>query len=114
MNNKPYGIRLFLVDSRGKQETERSEVNAVKINGPNHSHLNPYQKQFQKQADAKQQTQRQDKIEISQQAKEMQGAGKADAARERLVQEIKMDVESGTYKVDANTIAKKMIDFYKK
>lgn len=86
----------------------------MKINGPNHSNFNPYQKQLNKSAEVKQQPNRQDKLEISKQAQEMHGSDKPDPARQKRVEQLKMDVESGNYKVDTNATAQKMIDFFSK
>ncbi|KHE68130.1 flagellar biosynthesis anti-sigma factor FlgM [Halobacillus sp. BBL2006] len=84
----------------------------MKINRPNHSQLNPYQKQMNKQVEAKNPSKQQDKIEISKQAKQMQNTEKADPAREKLINQIKIDVDTGNYQVDSKATAKKMIDFW--
>lgn len=84
----------------------------MKINGPNPSNFNPYQKQINKQEEVKKQTSPNDKIEISQAAKQMQESDKVDPARQKFVNQIKADVESGTYQVDSKATAKKMLDFW--
>ncbi|MBA2175559.1 flagellar biosynthesis anti-sigma factor FlgM [Halobacillus locisalis] len=86
----------------------------MKINGPNQTNFNPYQKQLNKQTDMKQQGNRQDKLEISNQAKQMQGNDQPSPARQKLVNQIKQDVDSGNYQVDPKATAKKMIDFWSK
>lgn len=56
----------------------------------------------------------QDKIEISSQAKEMQHASDAvTGSRQEKIAQLKAQIENGSYKVDANHIAKNMINFIK-
>ncbi|MBH0230877.1 flagellar biosynthesis anti-sigma factor FlgM [Halobacillus yeomjeoni] len=84
----------------------------MKVNGPNHTNFNPYKKQVQKQSEMKEIQSQKDKIEISQQAKRMQDSEKADPARQKLVNDIKMEVDAGNYQKDAKSTAKKMLDFW--
>ncbi|WP_077624759.1 flagellar biosynthesis anti-sigma factor FlgM [Sediminibacillus massiliensis] len=85
----------------------------MKIQGPNHSNFNPYQKQLQKQADIqKEATNKEDKVQISNKAKELQESTKTDPARQQRIEELKQKVQSGEYNVDAKQTAKKMIDFW--
>ncbi|ARI76519.1 flagellar biosynthesis anti-sigma factor FlgM [Halobacillus mangrovi] len=84
----------------------------MKINGPNHSQFNHYQKQMNKHIDAKPLTEQQDKIEISQHAKQMQQAEKLDPARQKRVDQIKHELNTGNYQVDPKATAKKMINFW--
>ncbi|WP_226580619.1 flagellar biosynthesis anti-sigma factor FlgM [Halobacillus litoralis] len=84
----------------------------MKINRPNQASLNPYQKQWNNQAEVKSTKQSKDKLEISDQAKQMQESGPTDAARNKLVEKIKTDVQTGNYQVDSKRTAQKMIDFW--
>ncbi|WP_337193724.1 flagellar biosynthesis anti-sigma factor FlgM [Halobacillus litoralis] len=86
----------------------------LKINGPNQTNLNPYQKQMNKQAETGPKKQMTDKIEISETAKQMQESGKSDSVRKKLVDQVKTDVQQGNYQVDTKATAKKMLDFWSK
>ncbi|WP_028783770.1 flagellar biosynthesis anti-sigma factor FlgM [Thalassobacillus devorans] len=84
----------------------------MKINGPNHTGLNPYQKQLNKQTEIRKASQKEDKVEISHQAKNLQENARPDAAREKKVAEIKHVIDQGEYKINAEKTAKKMIQFW--
>jgi len=85
----------------------------MKINGPNQTNFNPYKNQLQKQADLKKDL-KQDRIEISNEAKKLMESNKADPKREAYIQEIKDKVDSGEYKINYEKTARKMIDFWSK
>ena len=75
---------------------------------------NPYKSQQQKQADLKQEkTTKTDKVEISPAAKEMQAAKGIQPERLEKVDQIKHQVETGTYHVNPNDVAQKMTQFFK-
>lgn len=84
----------------------------MKIHGPNHSNFNPYKKQIQKQQEMQKSDSFKDKVEISSKAKQMQENIKAQEARQERVEEIKQQVDSGEYQVDAQQTAKKMVNFF--
>ena len=84
----------------------------MKINNIGRFQVNPYKKQMEAQQVNK--TAKKDKVEISSEAKELLAENKISAVREQKVDAIIKQVQSGEYKVDANTIAKKMIDYYSK
>ncbi|MDL4839216.1 flagellar biosynthesis anti-sigma factor FlgM [Aquibacillus rhizosphaerae] len=85
----------------------------MKIQGPNNSNFNPYQKQLNKQAEIKKDMQsKEDNLQISDQAKQLQGSDNPSALRQKHVDEIKQSVQSGQYKVDPQTTAKKMLNFW--
>ncbi|MCM3354562.1 MULTISPECIES: flagellar biosynthesis anti-sigma factor FlgM [Bacillus] len=87
----------------------------MKINQFGTQSVNPYQKNYEKQAVQKNAAQPKDKIEISSQAKELQNASDAvTGSRQEKIAQLKAQIENGSYKVDANHIAKNMINFYKK
>ncbi|WP_342772629.1 flagellar biosynthesis anti-sigma factor FlgM [Oceanobacillus piezotolerans] len=84
----------------------------VKINGPNPTNFNPYKKIMEKQAAQQKEMKKQDQVEISEQAKQLQETDKPNAKRAAYVQEIKQAIQSGEYKVNAEKTAQKMIDFW--
>ncbi|WP_138419482.1 flagellar biosynthesis anti-sigma factor FlgM [Aquibacillus sediminis] len=84
----------------------------MKIQGPNHSNFNPYQKQMQKQAEIKKEVNKNDQLQISNEAKKLQQNEKVDPARLERVEQIKQSVESGEYTVDPKQTAKKMLQFW--
>ncbi|MDX8044595.1 flagellar biosynthesis anti-sigma factor FlgM [Gracilibacillus sp. S3-1-1] len=86
-------------------------MKVLKINGPNHSNLNPYQKQqqLQKQTKAKSHSLKPDQLEISDKALKMQQKN----ARQTYVNEIKQQVENGEYQVNNKETAKKLLNFWK-
>lgn len=54
-----------------------------------------------------------DKLEISSAAKEMQSTSTYAADRAERVQQLKADIQSGDYKVDANQVARDMLNYYR-
>ncbi|MFC0525408.1 flagellar biosynthesis anti-sigma factor FlgM [Pontibacillus salicampi] len=84
----------------------------MKINGPNHSNLNPYRKNIQKQQDMPKSHTQSDKLEISNQAKQLQENNKSLEARQKRVEDLKNQVQSGNYHVDAQKSAKSIIKFW--
>ncbi|RLL47123.1 flagellar biosynthesis anti-sigma factor FlgM [Oceanobacillus piezotolerans] len=84
----------------------------MKINGPNPTNFNPYKKIMEKQAAQQKEMKKQDQVEISEQAKQLQETDKPNAKRAAYVQEIKQAIQSGEYKVNAEKTAQKMIDFW--
>ncbi|TFB24382.1 flagellar biosynthesis anti-sigma factor FlgM [Filobacillus milosensis] len=84
----------------------------MKINPLNNTNLNPYKKNIQKQQDVKNAGQPQDKLEISNQAKQLQGNNSIVEARQEKVDELKKQVQNGDYQVDPKKTAEKMIDFW--
>lgn len=85
----------------------------MKIDGPNQTGFNPYKDQLQKQLDyAKENTNKKDQLEISNQAKEMLNNEKVDAKRASYVQQIKDAVDKGDYQINYEKTAQKIIDFW--
>ncbi len=86
----------------------------MKINNVGVNAVNPYKRQAQK-IDATEQTKKQaaDQLQISSAAKELQTSSYATERAER-VQQLKVDIESGNYKVDANKVATDLLAFYRK
>ncbi|ASN04723.1 flagellar biosynthesis anti-sigma factor FlgM [Virgibacillus necropolis] len=86
----------------------------MKIQGANHTNFNPYKNQIQKQADMNKEVNQKDQLQISSQAKELQGNEKSTNERKAYVQEIKNAVQSGEYRVNPEKTASKMIAFWNK
>jgi negative regulator of flagellin synthesis FlgM len=86
----------------------------MKINNVGVNAVNPYKRQAQK-LDAAEQTKKQsaDQLQISSVAKELQSSTYSIERAER-VQQLKVDIESGNYKVDANKVASDLLAFYRK
>ncbi|WP_067843238.1 flagellar biosynthesis anti-sigma factor FlgM [Amphibacillus sediminis] len=85
----------------------------LKIHGSNQSHMNPYHKQLQKQAQSGiKYLAKADQLQISDQAKKMQESQNVHESREPLVNAIKSQVETGQYKVDPEKVAQKILRFW--
>ncbi|MEY9979972.1 flagellar biosynthesis anti-sigma factor FlgM [Lysinibacillus sp. RC79] len=54
-----------------------------------------------------------DKIEISKTAQELQGVSTYSTERAERVQQLKKDINSGEYKVDARKVAEDMLKYYR-
>lgn len=55
-----------------------------------------------------------DHLEISSKAKEMQATNTYSAERAEKIKQLKADIDSGTYKVDAKKVAEDMLKFYRR
>ena len=55
-----------------------------------------------------------DKVEISAAAKELQQVSQVSAARTEKIEALKKQVQSGTYEVNPQDVAKSIINFYSK
>lgn len=86
----------------------------MKINNINSLNVNPYKKNVSKAQEAAKSTAKSDKVEISSAAKEMQVTSKVAAERLDKVQALKQQVEAGTYQVDAESVAKSVIQYFSK
>lgn len=75
--------------------------------------MNPYQKQLNKQEEAKKTSGAPaDKLEISSAAKEMQEASKLLQERRDRISDLKQEVASGHYKPNPEQIAKGLVNFF--
>ncbi|MFB5759874.1 flagellar biosynthesis anti-sigma factor FlgM [Paenibacillus medicaginis] len=86
----------------------------MKINETNRiGAINPYQRNIESNIqESKKKNQRKDEVSISAEAMEMlQRSSNTDRANR--IQELKQQVASGTYKVDADKIAEKLLPFFK-
>ncbi|MDS9470323.1 flagellar biosynthesis anti-sigma factor FlgM [Sporosarcina pasteurii] len=87
----------------------------MKINRINIPAVNPYRtNELKVGKSAQHSAQQQDKIEISSKAKQLSEMNSYGAERKDHVQKIKEQIEAGTYKVNAEEVAKSLIDYYKK
>jgi len=85
----------------------------MKINPLGSQGINPYKRQMNKLDQAnKTAGKAADKVEISSAAKEMQQ--ESQITNDAKINELKIQVENGTYKVDPKAVAKSIINFYKK
>ncbi|TFD95785.1 flagellar biosynthesis anti-sigma factor FlgM [Jeotgalibacillus sp. R-1-5s-1] len=86
----------------------------MKINPLNNSAINPYKRQQAKVEQAEAQKQKTtDKLEISNQAKELLGNGRIQAERREKVDQLKSEVENGTYKADPKKTAEDLLKFFR-
>ncbi|HET7522317.1 MAG TPA: flagellar biosynthesis anti-sigma factor FlgM [Bacillales bacterium] len=83
----------------------------MKINGVNHSNMNPYtnrpdQTQLQKGSRPK------DEIEISREAKQLQQQSGIFADRKEKIEALKQKIDAGQYEIDAYHTARKFYEFW--
>ena len=87
----------------------------MKINRINIPAVNPYKTNQLKAEQAEQQTKmKTDKLEISSEAKQLSEKSSITVERNERVQQLKAQVESGTYKVDADQLAANLVKYFKK
>ncbi|WML46092.1 flagellar biosynthesis anti-sigma factor FlgM [Neobacillus sp. PS3-40] len=86
----------------------------MKINSFGSQGVNPYKQQMNKIDQVSPVNKQKDKVEISSTAKEMQQVSQLSAQRQSKVEDLKLQVENGTYKVDAKETAKSILNFYSK
>lgn len=86
----------------------------MKINPYQSIQNNPYRKQVEKQMASSEVQKKTDHIQISKAALELQQSTKIDAARQEKVNQLKEQIKSGNYKVDAQAIGNKMYDYWMK
>lgn len=85
----------------------------MKINQLGPSGMNPYKRQMNKldqAANVRGKTE--DKVEISATAKEMQQVSRVESQRQERVEELKIQVQNGQYKVQPKEVAKSIYNFY--
>ncbi|MDX8363818.1 flagellar biosynthesis anti-sigma factor FlgM [Cytobacillus sp. IB215665] len=86
----------------------------MKINQFGVSGINPYKQQLNKLDTIKKNNTMKDKLEISSAAKELQETTDIEAARQEKVEAIKQQVDSGTYTINREAVARGIYDFYSK
>lgn len=86
----------------------------MKINNYAVNPINPYKNQQLKTEATKQATMKmEDQLEISSQAKDLQGIKKYSTERVDRVQALKQQVEAGTYNVDPTKLANDLLKYYR-
>ncbi|MGD7006934.1 flagellar biosynthesis anti-sigma factor FlgM [Metabacillus sp. 84] len=85
----------------------------MKINNYSVNGINPYKRKDSQVERAGQVQAKQDKIEISSAAKELQSTNKIAEARQEKVDQLKAKIENGTYEINPKEIARKFADYYK-
>lgn len=84
----------------------------MKIQRPNQTHLNIYNNQMNNQLQKRESIKKQDQIQISNAAKQLQHDIKMNENRANYVENLKNKIETGQYEVDFNQTAEKMIEFW--
>lgn len=84
----------------------------MKVNPFNNVQQNPYRKQVDRSEKVSEVKAKRDQIEISNVAKELQESNKIEAARQEKVQQLKEQIDSGEYKVDAKAVARKFYEYW--
>lgn len=85
----------------------------MKIHGTNRVNANPYQQQLKNQLKYPKGSQKRDQLEISREAIELQKKKAKDVKREKYIASLKNKIDSGTYKINYEETAKKMLEFWK-
>jgi negative regulator of flagellin synthesis FlgM len=89
---------------------KKAGVKYMRIERPGHIQpVNPYRQQEMKQEEAKAKAKGRDKLEISDEALELQRNQETAAERAERIAELKKQVQSGTYHVDAQKIAEAIV-----
>lgn len=86
----------------------------MKINNFGTHRVNPYNRQLNKLDEMKKAEKPVDKVEISSTAKAMQQVSEVEQQRAMKVEDLKIQVQNGTYKPNPQEIAKSIADFYSK
>ncbi|MGG5255324.1 flagellar biosynthesis anti-sigma factor FlgM [Neobacillus sp. SM06] len=88
----------------------------MKINPYGSQGVNPYKQQMNKFGQTEEKTigKKADRVEISATAKEMQQLSQLPEERQAKIQELKNQVENGSYIIDPHKIATSIIAFYSK
>ena len=87
----------------------------MKINNVNLPAVNPYKANELKAEKAEQKVNLQaDKLEISAAAKQLSEVSSYTVGRDERVQELKGQIEAGTYKVDPEQLAKNLASYFNK
>ena len=77
--------------------------------------VNPYQSQQTKAAAAKTNSASfRDQLEISSQAKDLQGIQSYETNRSEKVAALKEQIQNGTYQVDSNKLAQDLLNYYRR
>ncbi|HLQ72725.1 MAG TPA: flagellar biosynthesis anti-sigma factor FlgM [Bacillota bacterium] len=83
----------------------------MKIFGPGQSRLSAYQNQRTYQVDQQKKAVKEDQLQISKEAKNLQ-KGTQSTNRDLYIKQIKHDVETGNYSVDVDKTAQKLMNYW--
>ena len=86
----------------------------MKINPTGFNKIQLYQNQLKVADNQRSKQQKEDQVEISSQAKDLQSASKVLSDREERVQQLKQQVQEGSYEINPSIIAEKMINYFNK
>lgn len=86
----------------------------MKIQGPTHSQVNIYKEHTHTSMDKQSYKKQTDRLEISKEAQKLQKGNQSETKRAQYVNQIKQSYENGTYKVQPEKIAKKLMDKWSK
>jgi negative regulator of flagellin synthesis FlgM len=90
------------------------EVYRLKINNIGSINVNPYKKNMTKVQNIQSSAAKADKVEISSAAQELRQTSKVSIERTEKVEALRGQIQAGTYKVDAEAVAKNIIQYYSK
>lgn len=87
----------------------------MKVQGYGVNAVNPYKNQQVKTNEVKKSSLSfQDQLEISSQAKDLQGVKSYESERADRVSELKAQIQNGTYKVDSEKLAKDLLNHFRR
>ena len=87
----------------------------MKIQGYGVNAVNPYKNQQVKTNEVKKSSLSfQDQLEISSQAKDLQGVKSYESERADRLSELKSQIQNGTYKVDSEKLAKDLLNHFRR
>jgi negative regulator of flagellin synthesis FlgM len=84
----------------------------MKINNLGPIGVNPYKKNMTKVQNVQSSAAKADKVEISSAAQELRQTSKVSMERSERVEALRQQVQAGTYTVDAESVAKNIVNYY--
>ncbi|MFD1736802.1 flagellar biosynthesis anti-sigma factor FlgM [Bacillus salitolerans] len=84
----------------------------MKINNINSMNVNPYKKNVNKLPNVERSSAKADKVEISSAAQELRQTSKVVTERLDKVEALRQQVQSGNYSVDAEAVAKSVLQYF--
>jgi len=76
------------------------------------NNVNPYKQQMNKNEQVRSKGKPSDKVEISNEAKQLQHQTSIVQKRQEKIEQLKVAIENGTYKIDQQELAKSIYQFY--
>ncbi|HLR15200.1 MAG TPA: flagellar biosynthesis anti-sigma factor FlgM [Bacillota bacterium] len=86
----------------------------MKIQGPTHSQVNVYKEHAHQSIEKQSYKKQTDRLEISKEAQRLQKGNQNENKRAQYVNQIKQSYENGTYKVQPEKIAQKLMETWSK